>query len=165
MAEITAIFEHHVRTRTGSFHITPPPLEEMTQKWHEMQKQGHPWLVGLDPNTQKVLGFCYASDFRKKEAFSATLEDTIYVHPQFLHQGLGQALLGALVNECRALGFTQLVAVIGDANNRGSIALHQRLGFEHAGVLKQVGHKHGLWLDIVLMQRALQEQPHDASTP
>jgi phosphinothricin acetyltransferase len=155
--EITRIFAHHIQTGTGSFHITPPSLLEMQQKWHELQDRQHPWLVGVENSTQKIVGFCYASDFRKKEAFQFTLEDTIYVHPDHLHQGIGKALLGALINQCKTLGFEQLVAVIGDASNQGSIALHTSQGFTHCGTLKKVGKKHGLTLDIVLMQLELQE--------
>ncbi len=155
--EITRIFAHHIQTGTGSFHITPPSALEMQQKWHELQAMQHPWLVSVENSTQKVLGFCYASDFRKKEAFQSTLEDSIYIHPDHLHQGIGKALLGALIKQCKTLGFEQLLAVIGDANNQGSIALHASLGFAHCGILKKVGKKQGTRLDIVLMQLALQD--------
>jgi phosphinothricin acetyltransferase len=155
LPEITAIFAHHVLNGTGSFHISPPSLREMENKWRELQELDHPWLVALEISSQKVLGFCYASDFRKKEAFKNTLEDTIYVHPHERQKGIGKALLTALVAQCKALGYAQLVAVIGDSRNESSIALHRNLGFEHSGLLRGVGHKHGQWLDIVFMQLAL----------
>jgi phosphinothricin acetyltransferase len=155
LPEITSIFSHHVLNGTGSFHIAPPSLGEMQDKWHELQNLHHPWLVAVEISSQKVLGFCYASDFRKKEAFKNTLEDTIYIHPQETRKGIGKSLLLALVAQCKALGYAQLVAVIGDSKNQSSIALHQSVGFEHRGILREVGMKHGQWLDIVLMQLSL----------
>ncbi len=153
--EITSIFAHHVLQGNGSFHITPLDKAAMAQKWALLHERQHPFLVGWDPERQRVVGFCYASDFRPKEAFQWTLEDSIYIHPEHQRQGVGKALLRALIEDCQRLGFKQLVAVIGDAQNQGSIGLHTALGFEHCGTLKKVGHKHGTWLDLVLMQFAL----------
>jgi L-amino acid N-acyltransferase YncA len=165
LPEITAIFSHHILNGTGSFHLSPPSLEEMKEKWIELQNLNHPWLVALEQSSQKVLGFCYASDFRKKEAFKHTLEDTIYIHPDERQRGIGKALLGALVDQCRALGYAQLVAVIGDSKNTGSIALHESLGFEHRGVLTGVGLKKGQWLDVVFMQLSLSAQAPSSPPP
>jgi phosphinothricin acetyltransferase len=153
--EITSIFAHHVLHGNGSFHITPLDKEAMAQKWGLLHERQHPFLVGWDHERQRVVGFCYASDFRPKEAFQWTLEDSIYVHPEHQRQGVGKALLHALIEDCQRLGFKQLVAVIGDAQNQGSIGLHTALGFEHRGTLKKVGHKHDSWLDLVLMQLQL----------
>jgi phosphinothricin acetyltransferase len=154
--EITSIFEYHVLHGSGSFYLTPLSKERMAQKWELLQEHKHPFLVGLDSGTQKVMGYCYASEFRPQEAFSWTLEDTIYIHPDHQRQGIGKALLQALIKDCQQLGFEQLVAVIGDSHNHGSIGLHRSLGFEHGGTLKKVGLKQESWLDIVLMQLALQ---------
>jgi phosphinothricin acetyltransferase len=102
-----------------------------------------------------VLGFAYANHFRPRRAYRFCLEDSIYLAPSAMRQGVGRALLSELVGRCEASGARQMLAVIGDADNTGSIALHQALGFEHTGVLKASGWKFGRWLDVVLMQRSL----------
>jgi len=162
--EITSIFAYHVLHGSGSFHITPLSAQRMAQKWALLREHKHPFLVGLDSDTHKLLGFCYASEFRPQEAFLWTLEDTIYIHPQHQRQGVGKALLQALIEHCQQLGFEQLVAVIGDSHNEGSIGLHRHLGFEHCGTLKKVGHKQESWLDIVLMQMTLQSMKRPRQT-
>jgi phosphinothricin acetyltransferase len=83
-----------------------------------------------------------------------------------LGQGVGRLLLAELIAQCQARGARQMLAVIGDAANAGSIGVHRSLGFEHAGVLKAAGWKHGRWLDVILMQRPLgpgHNTPPDAS--
>ncbi|HEU6442652.1 MAG TPA: GNAT family N-acetyltransferase, partial [Microvirga sp.] len=83
------------------------------------------------------------------------VEDSIYVAPSAQGQGIGRMLLSALIEECVARDFRLMVAVIGDEESKGSIALHRSLGFEPVGILKGIGYKHGRWLSTVLMQRTL----------
>lgn len=103
----------------------------------------------------RIAGFAYGAPFRLRAAHRSTLEDSVYVGEGYLGRGVGRALLERLVDGCAALGYRQLVAVIGDSGNRGSIALHEKCGFAHAGLLPAVGYKLGRWVDSVLMQRAL----------
>jgi len=77
------------------------------------------------------------------------------VAPTAARGGVGRALLAALIERCTALGYRQMVAVIGDSGNVASIGLHERLGFHRVGLLPAIGFKHGRWVDSVLMQRAL----------
>jgi len=158
---LTAIYAHHVRHGTGTFEIEPPDQAEMARRRDEVLARGLPWLVAEAPDGQ-VLGYAYANWFRPRPAYRYFVEDSIYLAPPAQGRGLGRLLLAELLARCEAAGARQMVAVIGDAANAGSIGLHAALGFAHTGVLKDSGWKFGRWLDVVLMQRPLGA---GASTP
>ncbi|MFN7132121.1 MAG: GNAT family N-acetyltransferase [Myxococcales bacterium] len=161
LARITSIYAHHVLHGTGTFELEPPDEAELARRRDEVLGRGLPWLVA--ERDGKLLGFAYANVFRTRPAYRFCLEDSVYLAPDAQRQGVGRALLAQLLARCEALGARQMLAVIGDAENTGSIALHRALGFTHAGVLKSAGWKFGRWLDVVLMQRAL--GPGDGSPP
>ena len=150
---ITAIYAHHVTHGKGSFELDAPDLDEMTRRRTDVLAKGLPHLVAS--RGAQVLGFAYASAFRPRPAFRFMAEDSVYIHADHAGQGIGRALLAELMRHCEALGIRQMLAVIGDSANAGSIGLHRSLGFEHAGILKASGWKHGQWLDTVFMQKAL----------
>ena len=150
---ITAIYAEAVLHGSGTFEIDPPDQAEMARRRDDVLSKGLPWLVG--ERGGQLLGYAYANTFRPREAYRFYLEDSIYLHPDARGQGLGRLLLTELLARCEAAGARQMLAVIGDAANAGSIAVHAALGFEHAGVLKAAGWKFDRWLDVVLMQRAL----------
>lgn len=150
---VTAIYAHHVTHGCGSFETEPPTLAEMTHRHTHVLQIGLPWLVACVGS--EVRGFAYASHFRPRPGFRYLVEDSVYVHVEHGGQGLGLALLSELVRRCEIAGMRQMLAVIGDSANAGSIALHQRLGFAKVGQLNASGRKHGKWLDTVLMQRSL----------
>ena len=158
---ITAIYRHHVLHGNGSFEIDPPGADEMARRWRAVTEQGMPHLVLRDAQT--VWGYAYAQPFRPRQAYRHTLEDSIYLPPEAVGRGLGRALLAELIARAERLGARQMVAVIGDSANHGSIGLHRALGFEGAGQLRASGFKHGRWLDTVFMQRPL--GPGDQSPP
>ncbi len=150
---ITAIYAHHVTHGTGSFELDAPDVAEMGRRRSDVLAKGLPHLVAS--RGEEVLGFAYAGVFRPRPAFRFLAEDSIYIHPNHAGQGLGRALLAELIRHCEALGIRQLLAVIGDSANTGSIGLHRSLGFTHTGILKASGWKHDRWLDTVFMQKAL----------
>ena len=150
---ITAIYTEAVLHGTGTFELEPPDDTEMARRRDDVLCKGLPWLVA--ERGDQVLGYAYANTFRPRKAYRFCLEDSIYLHPDARGQGLGRLLLTELIGRCEAAGARQMLAVIGDAANAGSIGVHAALGFEHTGVLKASGWKFGRWLDVVLMQRAL----------
>ncbi len=150
---VTAIYAHHVTHGKGSFELEPPDLDDMSRRRTDVLAKGLPHLVAS--RGAEVLGFAYAGAFRPRPAFRFMAEDSVYIHPDHTGQGLGRALLAELMRHCEALGIRQMLAVIGDSANAGSIGLHRSLGFEHTGILKASGWKHGQWLDTVFMQKAL----------
>ncbi len=103
----------------------------------------------------RVAGYAYASFYRTRPAYRFTVEDSVYVASEMRRRGIGRALLEKLIEACTALGFRQMIAVIGDSNQAASIGVHKACGFNHAGNLKRIGWKFGRWLDTPLMQLAL----------
>lgn len=153
---IQAIYAHHVLHGVASFEEEPPEQAEMQRRMDDILARGLPYLVAEDrPGSGAILGYAYAAPYRARPAYRYALEDSVYVLPGKGGRGIGSALLGALIESCTALGFRQMIAVIGDSDNQGSIRLHTRHGFRPVGTLASVGFKHGRWVDSVFMQRAL----------
>ena len=150
---IAAIYAHHVRHGTASFETEPPPVEEMRRRRADILARGFPYLVAESEGA--VVGYAYAGPYRPRPAYRDTVEDSIYLRPGAAGRGVGTALLMTLVEACEALGLRQMVAVAGDSANLASVRVHERCGFRIVGVLKDVGFKHGRWLDTVLLQRQL----------
>ncbi len=150
---IRAIYADAVLNGCASFELDPPDATEMAARMAKIREAGMPWLVAEVDGC--VLGYAYAGAYRPRPAYRHTVENSVYVDPAAKGLGLGRALLAALIDEVTALGFRQMLAVIGDSGNAASIGLHTALGFSHAGLLRSVGWKHGRWLDSVLMQRPL----------
>ena len=153
LAAIAAIYGHHVRNGLASFEYEAPPVEDLGRRRAEVLRFGLPHVVAEADG--RVLGFAYASLYRARPGYAHTVEDSVYVAPDALGRGAGRALLGAVIAACTALGRRQMVAVIGDSANAGSIGLHRAMGFHVVGTLPSIGWKHGRWVDSVLMQRAL----------
>ena len=157
---IAAIYADAVRHGTASFELDAPDQAEMGRRRSALVAAGYPYLVA--ERGQDLLGYAYAGAYRTRPAYRSTVEDSVYVAPAAHGQGVGRALLSALIAECEARDFRLMVAVIGDRASNGSIRLHEALGFAHVGALEPVGYKHGRWLATVLMQRVLGP---GASTP
>ena len=150
---MTAIYAHHVLHGTGTFEEEPPDEAEMARRMGEVQDRGWPWLVAEENG--KILGFAYLNQFRPRSAYRYAGEDSVYVRNDIRGQGVGKALVAALLRRAEDCGFRQVFAVIGDSENVGSIGLHVSLGFRQAGVMRSAGAKFGRWLDVVTMQRAI----------
>ena len=148
-----AIYAGHVRNGLASFEEVPPDLAEFERRWRSVNELGLPYLVACE--RERLLGYAYAGPYRPRSAYRFTVEDSVYIARECGGQGFGSALLAALIERCEAGPWRQMVAVIGDSDNRASIQLHRKFGFRHVGTLERVGFKFGRWVDSVLMQRAL----------
>ena len=152
---VTAIYEHAVSYGTATFELTPPDLAEMTRRFRALVDGGFPYLVAaLDG---QVIGYAYAGPYRPRPAYRFTVENSVYLQPAIHRRGIGLQLLRRLIAECEPRGYRQMVAVIGDSANAGSIGVHTRCGFQMIGTHANVGFKFGRWLDTVMMQLALGE--------
>jgi L-amino acid N-acyltransferase YncA len=153
LAGVAGIFAHYVTGSLVTFEETPPAVAEWRRRLDDLAGLGLPFLVARAGG--EVAGYAYASPWRPKPAYRHTVEDSVYLAADQTGRGLGRALLGPLLTRCADAGVRQVVAVIADADSEASVALHRSLGFVHAGRLTAVGHKHGAWIDTVLMQRDL----------
>ena len=154
MDAVAAIYRHHVMHGTATFETEAPTAEEMRLRRAAILERGLPYLVA-ESTDGRMLGYAYVGAYRPRPAYRNTLENSVYISEEARGQGIGRRLLEALIGECIALGYRQMVAVIGDSANEASIRLHRAFGFELTGTLRSVGRKHGRWLDTVLMQKAL----------
>lgn len=158
---IHAIYAHHVLTGLASFEEEPPSAEELRRRYDDVLARRLPYLVadfgGL------VAGYGYCAPYRARSGYRYSVEDSIYVRPDAQGRGVGGALLAELVRQCEALGYRQLIAVIGDSAHHASIGLHAAQGFLRVGTLRSVGFKFGRWVDSVIMQRPL--GPGDSTQP
>ena len=153
MAAVQAIYAHYVRTSLATFEETPPDVDEMRARRRASRDLALPYLVGEIAG--RIVGFAYAGPYRARPAYRFTLEDSVYVAPGLSGRGVGSALLGEVIARCERGPWRQMIAVVGDSANAGSIALHRRLGFAPMCVLNSVGYKFGRWVDTALLQRAL----------
>jgi phosphinothricin acetyltransferase len=153
LADCQAIYAHHVLTGTGTFEEIPPPLEEIAARHQAVAGAGWAWMVAADASG--VLGFGYYAQFRARSAYRFCAEDSVYVRETVRGQGVGKAIVSALLEHARTAGFTEMLAVIGDSENTGSIGVHASLGFQPVGTMRRVGFKFDRWLDVVTMQKSL----------
>jgi L-amino acid N-acyltransferase YncA len=153
LAAIQRIYAHHVLHGLASFEEEVPTVVELARRRADVLARGLPHLVAERDGA--VVGYSYASPYRARAAYRFSIEDSVYVVEGLSGRGIGRALLTALIAKCEAGGWRQMVAIIGDSGNAGSIALHERLGFRMVGTFRAIGFKHGRWVDSVLMQRAL----------
>jgi L-amino acid N-acyltransferase YncA len=150
---ITAIYGPNVRDGIASFEYEVPDDAEMAKRRAAILAGGYPYLVAEIDGT--VVGYAYASAYRTRPGYRFACENSVYVAPEAQGKGVGHALLDRLIEDCTAKGYRQMIAVIGNLGNHGSIALHRACGFTVVGVLPSIGWKLNRWVDCVLMQRAL----------
>jgi L-amino acid N-acyltransferase YncA len=152
MRDITAIYGGFVAASTATFESVAPDEREMLKRRQAALDRGLPYLVAELEGY--IVGFCYASQFRPRDGYRFTVEDSIYVRPDCIGHRVGTTLLAELISECRARGCHSMVACICGVN-AASVALHASLGFREVGLLPEAGIKFGEWLRMLMMQRML----------
>ncbi|MEL7974963.1 N-acetyltransferase family protein [Isoptericola sp. F-RaC21] len=151
---VARILEPYVLRTAVTFDETPPSADAWAARFTDLAARGLPFLVAEDAGD--VVGYAYATPWRPKAAYRYTVEDSVYLAPGAQGRGVGTLLLSALLDACALVGVRQVVAVVADdPAAAGSIPLHRRLGFEVAGVLRDVGVKHGRSVSTTLLQRTL----------
>jgi phosphinothricin acetyltransferase len=153
LPDCQCIYAHHVLHGTGTFEEIPPPLEEIVTRFEAITAAGWGWLVAKDATG--VLGYGYYAQYRARSAYRYAAEDSVYIRDNVRGQGVGKAIVAALLDHAAAQKFTEMLAVIGDSENVASIGVHASLGFLPAGTMRRVGFKFGRWLDVVTMQKSL----------
>ncbi len=156
---IAKIYGHHVLHGSASFETEAPNASEMHRRMQQIRDGGFPVLIAdLDGH---IAGYAYAGPFHHRAAYGGTVEDSIYVDHAMQRRGVGRALLTELITQVRQAGFQQMMAVIGDSQNTGSIELHRTLGFSDIGIARGIGFKFGRFVDVVYMQLPLRDDQTD----
>ena len=166
LGAIQEIYAHHVRHTLSSFEETPPDLAEIGRRWQTVTAARLPYIVCEADG--RVVGYAYAVRYRLRPAYRYSVENSVYVAPDAVRRGYGRMLMSELIERCTEMGFRQMIAVIGDRDNHASIGLHRHMGFVDAGHLPAIGFKHGRWVDVMMMQRALGPglaEPPDPEAP
>jgi L-amino acid N-acyltransferase YncA len=159
LAQVERIYRHYVDESVVTFDEAPPDRDEWVRRLQLSTAQGLPFLVA--ESCGRVLGYAVAARWRTRPAYRHTIEESVYVAPSAVGRGVGHALLDELLRRCARANVREVVAVIvdtggtGNAGDTASVAVHRRCGFVEVGRLARVGHKHGRWLDTILMQRSL----------
>lgn len=148
---INTIYNHYVLHSCCTYQETPETAEGR-EKWYAAHGPRHPILVAETEN--RIVGWASLSPFHARSAFRFTVEDSVYIDPEYVRRGCGTALLRELLDRAAVAGHRTVIAAI-DSQQAGSIALHEQFGFKPATVLKQVGFKFGQWLDVLYMQRLM----------
>lgn len=151
--EIAEIYSYYVLHTATTFEVIPPTRDEVAKRRAKVLQLELPHLVAEQAGG--VIGCAYANEYRSRPAYRFTIEDSVYIHPGYVGQGCGTALLSAVIAHCESGSWRQMIAVIANAGNDASVRLHRRLSFEMVGTLRSVGFKLGQWIDTFLMQRAL----------
>ena len=153
MAEVARIYGHYVETSTYTFEEVPPSADDMRARLRQVKESALPWRVAEKEGA--VIGYVYASRFRTRAGYRYSVENSVYIAASEAKRGVGLALMRDLIRDCTALGYRQMMAVIGDSANEASLRLHTRLGFRTVGHEVAIGLKFGRWIDVVQMQLPL----------
>jgi phosphinothricin acetyltransferase len=151
---ILEIFNDAIVNSTALYDYKPRTAESMAG-WFKAKEAGGFPVIGAVDEKGELLGFASYGTFRAWPAYKYSVEHSVYVHKDHRGKGLGLLLMQELIAAARAQQYHVMVGAI-DLANKGSIALHQRLGFEHAGTIRQAGFKFGRWLDVDFWQLVLE---------
>ena len=150
---ILAILNDAILNTTAIYDYAPRPASAMPA-WFAAKRAGSFPVLGLEDADGQLLGFATYGVFRHFAAFKYSVEHSVYVHPAHRRRGVGRRLLEALIARAEAQDLHLLVGAL-DATNTASVALHEALGFVHAGTIPQAGYKFGRWLDLAFYQLQL----------
>ncbi len=148
---INAIYNHYVEHSTCTYQTVPTTAEER-RDWFEVHGPEHPVIVAEEDGV--MVGWGSLSRFHPRQAYCHSVEDSVYLHHEHQGRGHGSLLLGELLRLAKEIGHHTVLGGI-DAEQKGSIALHAKFGFEKVSHLKEVGFKQGRWLDVIWMQKML----------
>lgn len=153
IGDIHKIYAYEVLNGVATFDKIPPSENDLKVKRQNIIDNGFPYLVA--EINGKVVGYSYVSLYRERSAYSKTVENAIYIDPDYRGMGIATKLMNGILPICIDIGLKQVIAVIGDSDNHGSINLHKKLGFREVGILENVGYKFDRWINVVLMQKSL----------
>jgi phosphinothricin acetyltransferase len=152
---IAEIYNDAVRNTTAIWNDIEIDAQNRRDWIADRQDAGYPVLVWDQGG--KAVGYASFGPFRPHDGYHLSVEHSVYVHRDHRAGGKGAQMMEALITRARDSGFHVMIAAI-DAANTGSVRLHERLGFDHVGMMPQVGKKFGRWLDLALLQLVLDDR-------
>ncbi|CAB1207260.1 GNAT family N-acetyltransferase [Acinetobacter bouvetii] len=155
LKHILKIYNAEILNGTATWNSTEKSIEDFHSWFNDLSTQQFPLFVAEHSETKQIAGYADYSSFRQIQGFKQTVEHSVFIHPDFIRQGLGKTLMLKLIDHARQNHIHVMVAAI-DAENSGSILLHETLGFKQTGYMPEVGQKFGKWRDLVLMQLNLE---------
>ena len=150
---ILAIFNEAIANSTALYDYKLRTPADMAA-WFEVKTRKDYPVIGMENGAGELMGFASYGQFRERPAYKYTVEHSVYVDVRFRGQGVGRALLSAVIAEAQIQDYHVLVGGI-DASNAVSIKLHENLGFTSCGIVQQAGFKFGRWLDLAFYQLIL----------
>jgi L-amino acid N-acyltransferase len=151
---IRDIFNEAITNSTAIYDYEPRTIDNM-MTWFQAKAAGDFPVIGAIDSAGELLGFATYGVFRDRPAYKYTIEHSVYVHIDYRGQGIGRSLMQQLITVAQQQQYHTLIGGI-DMSNASSIALHEKLGFTHAGTIKQAGFKFGQWLDLGFYQLVLE---------
>ena len=153
-ADIAEIYNHYINNTIITFELDPIDEAEIRSRIELVTESGYPWISYVDPETNSVIGYAYANQWRKRVAYKFVVESAIYLRKGFEGQGIGKQLYRDLFNRLKVSGFTSVIAGV-CLPNPGSVAIHESMGFRKAGLFRKVGRKFDRWIDVEFLQLEL----------
>ena len=148
------IYNYYIINSYSNFEEEKISFNQFYKNYSNIANNRLPYLVAL--REKKVVGLAYLNKFREKSGYRFAFENTIYIHKEYTRQGIGYKLLKELINVSKNnRNIKLIVAVIGSIDSKGSIKLHEKLGFKKKGVLKKIGFKKNKWIDCIFLQKNL----------
>ena len=148
------IYNYYIVNSYSNFEEKKLTFNQFHNNYRNIIRNKLPYLVAL--SEKKVVGLAYLNKFREKSGYRFAFENTIYVHDKHIRQGIGYKLLKELLNVSKNnKNIKLIVAVIGSIDSKGSLKLHEKLGFKKTGVLKKIGFKNNRWIDSIFLQKNL----------
>ena len=148
------LYNYYIVNSYANFEETKISFKDFHKNYKNIKYNRLPYIVALDD--KQVVGIAYLNKFRDKSGYRFAFENTIYVSKEHVKEGIGTKLLEKLISISKKnKNIKKIVAVIGGIDSKGSIKIHQKLGFKKSGVLKKIGFKKNKWIDAIIMQKNL----------
>lgn len=156
MHSITEIYNHYIENTVVTFEEEPVTVSQMQKRVEEVQEAGLPWLVAY--RDEQVFGYAYVGNWKARSAYRHSVETSVYVDPNASGRGVGHSLFEALDERLHELPIRFAAGVIA-LPNEASVQLHEKFGYEKAGLVKDVGYKFGQWVDCGYWQKVFPFEP------
>jgi L-amino acid N-acyltransferase YncA len=151
LSEVKRVYDWYIANSTATFHTEPIRIEQLK----EFIYIGHPlyksYLVYVE---SEICGYCFLTNYKKRQAYDRTAEVTLYLRPESCKKGIGKIALAHLEKVAIGLGLKNLIGII-TGDNTGSIALFEKSGFTKCAHFKNVGEKFNRILDVVAYQKEI----------